>query len=161
MPLFEFTEGELAPFRRLQGGAELHEKEIEALLWGNVEEFTGDTLFPVTRQAKLSTGGIPDVVALDRTGRVVVFEVKRDIDRRQLAQCLEYAGWALKAATANDFEAFKKVAFSPVFLDTIINQMNANEEIFKLILADERMRGLFTEFIGRSVYDRVREHSEG
>ena len=64
----------------------------------------------------------------------------------------------VKAATANDFDAFKKVAFSPVFLDTIINQMNANEEIFKLILADERMRGLFTEFIARSVYDKVRSH---
>jgi hypothetical protein len=25
---------------------------------------------------------------------VVVFEIKRDVDRRQLAQCLEYAGWA-------------------------------------------------------------------
>jgi hypothetical protein len=94
LPLFELQEGELAPFRRLQGGAELYEKEIEALLWENVEEFTGDTLFPVTRQARLSAGGIPDVVALDRGGRVVVFEVKRDIDRRQLAQCLEYAGWA-------------------------------------------------------------------
>ena len=33
-------------------------------------------------------------MALDKTGRVVVFEVKRDVDRRQLAQCLEYAGWA-------------------------------------------------------------------
>lgn len=61
------------------------------------------------------------------------------------------------AAVANDdYEAFKKVAFEPVFLDTIINQMDANEEIFKLILADDRMRALFVEFIGRSVYDQIR-----
>jgi hypothetical protein len=33
-------------------------------------------------------------LALDDTGRVVVIEVKRDVDRGQLAQCLEYAGWA-------------------------------------------------------------------
>lgn len=94
MPLFEVEEGELVPFRRLVGGADLYEKEIEGLLWSNLEEFTGDTLYPIARQAKLPSGGIPDVVALDKSGRVVVFEVKRDIDRKQLAQCLEYAGWA-------------------------------------------------------------------
>ena len=94
MPLFEVEEGELVPFRRLVGGADLYEKEIEGLLWSNLEEFTGDTLYPIARQAKLPSGGIPDVVALDKSGRVVVFEVKRDVDRKQLAQCLEYAGWA-------------------------------------------------------------------
>jgi hypothetical protein len=63
----------------------------------------------------------------------------------------------VEAAVANDdYEAFKKVALAPVFLDTIINQMDANEEIFKLILADGRMRELFVEFIGRSVYDQIR-----
>jgi hypothetical protein len=36
------------------------------------------------------------VLALDTTGRVVVIEVKRDVDRGQLAQTLEYAGWARK-----------------------------------------------------------------
>jgi hypothetical protein len=33
-------------------------------------------------------------VALDHDARVIVGEVKRDVDRGQLAQCLEYAGWA-------------------------------------------------------------------
>lgn len=94
MPLFEITNDELVPFRRLLGGADLYEREIEDLLWANLDEFTGDTLFPVTRQAKLPTGGIADVIAMDRSGRVIVFEVKRDIDRKQLAQALEYAGWA-------------------------------------------------------------------
>ncbi|MFQ5523352.1 MAG: hypothetical protein ACE5F5_07205 [Acidimicrobiia bacterium] len=94
MPLFEVHQGELVLFRRVYGGADLYEKEIENLLWSNLEEFTGDTLYPIARQPKLPTGGIPDIVALDKSGRVVVLEVKRDIDRRQLAQCLEYAGWA-------------------------------------------------------------------
>ena len=97
MPLFEISEDELVPFRRLKGGADLFEKEIEDLLWANLEEFTGEVLFPVKQQAKLPSGGIPDIVALDKFGRVVVFEVKRDVDRRQLAQCLEYAGWARTA----------------------------------------------------------------
>ena len=97
MPLFEILDDELVPFRRLKAGANLFEKEIEDLLWTNLEEFTGEALFPVKRQAKLPSGGIPDIVALDKSGRVVVFEVKRDVDRGQLAQCLEYAGWARTA----------------------------------------------------------------
>lgn len=96
MPLYEITDDELVPFRRLHGGADLYESEIEDLLWTSMEEMTGETLFPIARQPKLSFGGIPDVVALDRSGEVVVFEVKRNVDRRQLAQCLEYAGWARK-----------------------------------------------------------------
>jgi hypothetical protein len=95
MPLFEVEAGEsLVPFRQLHGGADLYEKEIEDLLWANADDFTGETLFRVARQPHLSGGGIPDIVALDRSARVVVIEVKRDVDRGQLAQCLEYAGWA-------------------------------------------------------------------
>jgi hypothetical protein len=33
--------------------------------------------------------------------------------------------------------------FGPIFLDTIITQMSANERIFKLILADDRVQVLF------------------
>lgn len=94
MPLYELSEGALTPFARLRPGAELYEKEIEDLVWGDLEAFTGEALFPVARQPRISAGGIPDVLALDERGRVVVIEVKRDVDRSQLAQCLEYAGWA-------------------------------------------------------------------
>lgn len=95
MPLFEVEEaGTLVPFRQLLGGAELYESEIEDLLWSNLEEFTGEALFRVRRQPTLAGGGRPDIVSLDRQGAVVVIEVKRDVDRGQLAQCLEYAGWA-------------------------------------------------------------------
>ena len=34
------------------------------------------------------------MVALDHAARVIVIEIKRDVDRGRLAQCLEYAGWA-------------------------------------------------------------------
>ena len=34
------------------------------------------------------------MVALSKDARVALIEVKRDLDRVQLAQCLEYAGWA-------------------------------------------------------------------
>jgi hypothetical protein len=99
MPLFQIDpHGELSPFRRLLGGDELYEKEIEDLFWSNPEAFTGESLFPVARQFTLPHGGRPDVVLLDKQGRVVVVEIKRDVDRSQLAQCLEYAGWARTAS---------------------------------------------------------------
>ena len=71
VPLFEIHLAELVPFRRLKGGSDLYEKEIESLLWSNLEEFTGEALFPIARQAKLPLGGIPDIVALEKTGRVL------------------------------------------------------------------------------------------
>lgn len=95
MPLFEIDNaGELVPFRRLRGGAELYESQIEDLAWANPEEITGESLFLVRRQPPLQLGGVPDIVAIDREARVVVIEVKRAFERQQLAQCLEYAGWA-------------------------------------------------------------------
>lgn len=94
MPLFEVGDDELIPFRRVRGGPDLYEKEIEDLLWQNLEEFVGVPLFPVARQPVLQNGFQPDLVALDSDGRVHVIEVKRAVDRRQLAQGLEYAGWA-------------------------------------------------------------------
>ncbi len=98
MPLFEIDSDErLAPLRRLRGGGEVYEKEIEDLLWGALEDITGEPLFKVARQPNIRGGGRPDLVALTSEGRIVVIEVKRDVDRGQLAQCLEYAGWARKA----------------------------------------------------------------
>jgi hypothetical protein len=98
MPLYEIDNaGELVPFRRLRGGDDLYEREIENLVWANPEEIVGETLFLVQRQPSLQLGGRPDIVALDRDARVVVIEVKREFDRGQLAQCLEFAGWARRA----------------------------------------------------------------
>jgi hypothetical protein len=95
VPLFEIQGPDaLLPFRSLRGGAELYEKEIEDLLWSNLDELLGESLLPVARQPALPDGGRPDIVCLDGKGHVVVIEVKRDVARDQLAQCLEYAGWA-------------------------------------------------------------------
>lgn len=95
MPLFEITRAfDLVAFRTLRGGAQVYESEIEDLVWSNPDELCGESLFPVARQPNIVGGGRPDVVALDTDARVVVIEIKRDIDRNQLAQCLEYAGWA-------------------------------------------------------------------
>ena len=93
MPFFQLEDSSLVPFRRQAISSGIYEHEIEELLWDNLEELTGENLFRVARQPVLPLGR-PDVVALDGQGRVVVIEVKRDVDRSQLAQALEYAGWA-------------------------------------------------------------------
>lgn len=98
MPIFQVTQQGLRPYRRLVAGPDLYETEVEALAWGDLEAFTGEALFPVARQPRIAGGGIPDIVALDRSGAVVIIEVKRDVERGQLAQCLEYAGWARMAS---------------------------------------------------------------
>jgi hypothetical protein len=94
VPIFSSVDGQLRALRRVRPGADLYEREIEALIWSNIEAFYGTDLFPIARQGAISSGGRPDLIALDESGRIVVFEVKRAIDRSQLAQCLEYAGWA-------------------------------------------------------------------
>ena len=94
MPIFEASDGQLTALRQVRPGADLYEHEIEELLWNNLDAFYGADLFPVACEPIIDTGGRPDVIALDEDGRLVVFEVKRSIERTQLAQCLEYAGWA-------------------------------------------------------------------
>lgn len=94
MPIFSSSDGQLRALRRVRPGAQLYEREIEDLIWSNVDAFYGSDLFIIARQPLITTGGRPDMVALDESGRIVVFEVKRAIERTQLAQCLEYAGWA-------------------------------------------------------------------
>lgn len=98
MPIYQVNDGRLLPYRRLAPGADLYEKQIEDMAWADLEAFTGEALFPVARQPRISGGGIPDIVALTSTGQVVIIEVKRDVDRGQLAQVLEYAGWARLAS---------------------------------------------------------------
>lgn len=97
MPLFDISGDAPRPFRRLNSTAEYYEAEIEDLFWADLEAFAGEPLFAVARQPRLVGGGIPDIVAVDSTGHIVVIEIKRDVDRAHLAQCLEYAGWARRA----------------------------------------------------------------
>lgn len=88
-------EGEgLVAFTKYSASEGLYESEVEDLLWENLDDLLGTPLFKIARQAHLPHGGKPDIVALDSAGRPVIVEVKRDMDRSQLAQALEYAGWA-------------------------------------------------------------------
>jgi Restriction Enzyme Adenine Methylase Associated len=103
VPLFEIdsTEGKLVPFSLVRGGADYYEHELEELAWQNPDEFFGESLLRIARRPKVTGGGIPDIVALNRDSHVTVIEVKRELDRAQLAQGLEYAGWA-RATTLDE-----------------------------------------------------------
>ncbi len=94
MPVYRVLNGSMVPFTRLAPGPDLYEQQIEDLIWSDLEAFTGEALFPVCRQPVISASSRPDILALRADGTPVVIEVKRDIDRGQLAQVLEYAGWA-------------------------------------------------------------------
>ena len=61
--LFMLGESDVRP------GPDLYEKEIEQLAWDDLEAFTGESLFPVARQARITGGGIPDILALDEVGK--------------------------------------------------------------------------------------------
>ena len=96
MPLFELTDAaELVPFRRLHASAEVYEREIGDLVWKSFEEIIAEPLFRVARSPSLTVGQ-PEVVALDEHARVVLITVQRDLGRSELAEGLEYAGWARK-----------------------------------------------------------------
>ena len=96
MAIFKYESEKLQPLRRLSAKTGLKETEIELIVWENLSDVCGEQLFPVSRQARVN-GGIPDIVAIDQTGRIVVIEIKRGIERSQLAQVLEYAAWATSA----------------------------------------------------------------
>jgi hypothetical protein len=60
VPLFEIdSAGELVPFRRLRGGDELYEREIEDLAWANPEEIPGETLFSCSDSLSFETAAGP------------------------------------------------------------------------------------------------------
>ena len=96
MPLFEIdTAGELVPFRaasRRRGALRARDRGPRVGEPGGDHRrdplpraaTAADSRRRETRTSSPSTGA----------ARVVVIEVKREFDRSQLAQCLEYAGWA-------------------------------------------------------------------
>jgi hypothetical protein len=97
VPLYELRESGLHPFERV-GGPEVYEERLQELVWDNLEAVIGQPMFPVAQKKKIQGGGVPDLIALDRGGHVAVMELKRDVDRNQLSQALEYAGWAQSAS---------------------------------------------------------------
>lgn len=100
MSFFRVDDGTLVPLRRMRAGADLYERDLEMLLWDNLEGFTGEPLFRLARRPPAGVvspgkqGAGPDIIALDRQGGIVVMDVGREFDLHQLAECLHHAEWA-------------------------------------------------------------------
>jgi hypothetical protein len=147
MSIFEIhSESSLKRFRRIPGGADLYENEIEELVWKNPEELTGEVLLPIARQPIIPGGGRPDIVALDSSARVIVIEVKRDVDRRQLAQCLEYAGWA-RGASSDELARMYHLGEEQFYEDW---RAFTDGDAIRPIVADPQLVLVAREFAGRT-----------
>src|SRR3954452_2324099 len=147
MPLFEIgDERSLVPFRQLRGGAELYEAELEQMLWDNLDDFTGESLFRVARQPLIGGGGRPDILALDANAHVVVIEIKRDVDRGQLAQCLEYAGWA-RSTNLDELAGLYHLGADRFFVDW---QEFTESDVPLVISRPPRLMLVAREFHGRT-----------
>jgi hypothetical protein len=47
--------------------------------------------------------------------------------------------------------------FDRKFMSTVVNRVDANEEIFKKLLDDEDFKAAVADFYRRKVYERLRE----
>ncbi len=94
MPLFEVGPDGLVPFQPVDSRDEVYEQTLADLLWRDTQAICGEPLFAVRQHPVLLGGGSPALVGLDRTGSVVVALVRRQVGRNDLAECLEYVGWA-------------------------------------------------------------------
>jgi hypothetical protein len=79
---------------------------------------------------------------MDSSGRVVVIEVKRDIDRGQLAQCLEYAGWARSASLDELGSLYRDVVVIPKSVRR--DRMAENFAVFDFTLTDAELARITT-----------------
>ena len=64
----------------------------------------------------------------------------------------------LAQARNNDFDNFRLV-FERLFLATIIDRMDANDEIFQKILGDDAFKELLLEWYARQVFSKANKKS--
>ena len=88
---FEFTEFQRLPFK-----ADHEESVLEECLESNPDAILEDgEILIIGRQVRTDLGGFIDLLGVDRSGHVVVVELKRDRTPRDVvAQALEYASFA-------------------------------------------------------------------
>lgn len=69
------------------------ESRLENWLAANIS-ILSDDLLVIGRQVETEFGGFIDLLSIDREGRLVIVELKRDKTPREItAQCLDYASW--------------------------------------------------------------------
>ena len=73
---------------------------------------------------------------------------------------LGVTGAKLAQARNNDFDNFRLV-FERLFVATIIDRMDANDEIFQKILGDDTFKELLLEWYARQVFNKATKSSKG
>ena len=137
--LFQIDSGSLKPARRK---ALERESMIEDWVAADPTLLGIDAMI-IGQQVRTDSGGIIDLLALDRSGGVVIIELKKDRTPREIvAQVLDYASWIRGLTTPDIHELADRhikqrlgAAFRDRFEDTIPERLNGTHSM--LIVASE------------------------
>ncbi len=107
MPIFEPDSGRPRLVQPMQPLAGTFLGEVRTLLAEHLPAVVGEPLFPVRNRAALpDRPDVPEMLALDVTGRPVVIEVAQVVDDASIVDALRHAGAAARLTTADLARAY-------------------------------------------------------
>jgi hypothetical protein len=107
MPIFEPDGGRPRLVQPMQPLAGTFLGEVRALLSEHLPAVVGEPLFPIRARAAMPDhADVPELLALDVTGRPVVLEVAQVVDDGAIVDALRHAGAAARLTTADLARAY-------------------------------------------------------
>jgi|GEM_PF-1203641 len=96
MPLFELGSGRVRLVQPMQPRASTFAVEVRSLLGNHLSAIVPESLFVVREHDEREGSGLPDLLALDPSGRPVTVEVAHLLDHDALVAALRRAGYAAR-----------------------------------------------------------------